>query len=181
MLDKINVARIIVGHVDTLRDFSSERRSVADIAFFFGAPLIVSGLGWYLHWGLYVDALNALLAAFAIFAALLLNLLLLIYTFSADRTHPVTLARVRGALVRELHDNIAFATLTSLAIVVVALVSVAELKIQDPVNPKHTGPVMTFVIIYLTGNFILTVLMVLKRIHVLLSRELEQPSIRKVS
>lgn len=181
MLDKIDVSRIIAGHVDTLRDFSSGRRSFADIAVFFGTPLVVAGLAWYLRWGLYVDALNAILAAFAIFAALLLNLLLLIYTFSTDRSHPGALAKVRGALVRELHDNIAFATLTSIAIVVATLISVAQLKIQDPINPRHTGRVMTFVIVYLTTNFILTVLMVLKRIHVLLSRELEQPSIRKVS
>ena len=85
-MNKINLLRIIVGHFDTLRDYSSDKRSWGDVVFFFGLPLLVAFLGLFWGWGLYVDALNALIAAFAIFAGLLLNLLILIYTFSTGST-----------------------------------------------------------------------------------------------
>lgn len=180
-MNKINVWRIIVGHFESLRDFGDPRVSLADVLFFFGVPLVVSAAGLLLGWRLYIDALNALLAAFAIFAGLLLNLLILIYTFSADSTHPSALARIRGLFVRELHNNISFSILLSIAIVVVALVAVAELKMQSAGTPESTGPVLTFLLVYLTSNFVLTLLMILKRIHTMLNRELETPAVRKIS
>ncbi len=107
-MTKINVARIVKGHLDSLRDFSTGKISRSDIVLFFGLPLITVAVGLWQHWRLYVDALNALLAAFAIFAGLLLNLLILIYTFSSESNHPTALAKTRGAVLRELHNNIAF-------------------------------------------------------------------------
>lgn len=175
-MNKINLLRIIVGHLDTLRNYSSGKRSWADVAFFFGLPLLVAFLGWFYGWGLYVDALNALIAAFAIFAGLLLNLLILIYTFSTGSTFPNALAKTKTRFVRELHDNIAFSVLVSILIVIAALVGVTQLKMKDPQNLAHTGPILTFIVIYLTANFVLTLLMILKRIHILLSTEIEQPS-----
>jgi hypothetical protein len=180
-MNKINLIRIVVSHFETLRDYSTGKRSWVDVIFFFGLPLLAALTGWYYGWGLYVDALNALLAAFAIFAGLLLNLLILIYTFSTGSVYPNALARTKTRFVRELHDNIAFSVLVSILIVIAALVGVAHLKMQDPQNPVHTGPLLTFIVIYLTANFVLTLLMILKRIHILLSTEIEQPSMRKAS
>jgi len=181
-MNKVNVLRIILGHLDTLRDYSTGKRSWTDVAFFFGLPLLVAFLGWFYGWGLYIDALNALIAAFAIFAGLLLNLLILIYTFSTGSVFPNALAKTKTRFVRELHDNIAFSVLVSILIVIAALVGVTQLKMKDPQNMAHTGPILTFVVIYLTANFVLTLLMILKRIHILLSTEIEQPSsMRKAS
>ena len=180
-MQKINVLNIIYLHVDTLRNYSTGKRSWSDMLTFFGIPLAVSIAGWYLRWGLYTEALNALLAAFAIFAGLLLNLLLLIYTFSSDTTHPAALSKIRATLVRQLHDNIAFAVLISTCIVVVALVAIAQLKIENPSNSPPTGRSVTFLLTYLTSNFVLTLLMVLRRIHTLLREKLDQPPMRKAS
>jgi hypothetical protein len=180
-MNKINILRIVAAHFDSFRDLSTGKRSVLDFIVFLGAPLAVGALGWYLDWKLYVDTLNAVLAAFVIFSGLLLNLLVLIYTFSADASHPTALARIRVTFVRELHDNIAFAVLVSVAITVVALIAMADLKMIKPEGPVSTGHVMTFLLVYLTINFVLTLLMILKRLHAMLSRELDKPSIRKVS
>src|SRR5438105_4011348 len=114
---KINVLPIIRGHLASLRDADTDRASTQDIALFFGVPLVIAGVGYLLKWRLYVDSLNALLAAFAIFAGLLLNLLLLIYTFSSDSVHPAALTRLRRTVVRQLHDNISFAILLSVSLV----------------------------------------------------------------
>jgi hypothetical protein len=180
-MNKINVFRIIKCHFETLRDHSTGKLSWADVAFFFLLPLAAALIGWHYGWGLYVDALNALIGAFTIFAGLLLNLLILIYTFSAATSHSNVLARTKTRFVKELHDNIAFSVLVSISIVIATLVGVAQLKMKDPQNPVHTGPILTFILIYLTANFVLTLLMILKRIHILLSIEIEQPSMRKAS
>lgn len=180
-LDKIDIRRIVTGHVASMRNFATDKLSVSDLALFFGMPLVAAAVAVYLGWGFYVDALNALLAAFAIFAGLLLNLLLLIYTFSTNASYPTTLAKTRSRFVKELHDNIAFAVLVSVLIVMAAFVGVAELKMKDPQNPGHTGSLLSFVLVFLTANFVLTLLMILKRIHVLLSNEIDKPSMRKVS
>ena len=180
-MSKINILRIISAHFDSLRDASTGKHSISDVILFFGAPLLAAAMGWYLGWGLYVDALNAVLAAFAIFAGLLLNLLLLIYTFSTDANHPVALAKLRLAFVRELHNNIAFAILVSIGIVVVAMVAIGDLKMVAPEQPAHTGRVITAILLYLIVNFVLTLLMILKRIHVMMGQELDKPKIRKVS
>jgi hypothetical protein len=67
-----------------------------------------------------------------------------------------------------------------MGIVVVTLVSIAGLKIKDPQNATaHTGPVSTVILVYLTSNFMLDVLMILKRIHALLSARLDQIPSRK--
>jgi hypothetical protein len=180
-MNKINVIRIVLAHFDTLRDYSSGKQSWGDVVFFFGLPLLAAFIGRYYGWGLYVESLNALIAAFAIFAGLLLNLLILIYTFSTASAYPNALTKIKTTFVRELHDNIAFSVLVSSLIVIAALVGVAQLKMKDPQNLAHTGPILTFVLIYLTGNFVLTLLMILKRIYVLLNTEIERPSMRKAS
>jgi hypothetical protein len=121
--------RIVTGHFNTLRDYSTGRTSAVDVGIFFVFPAIVSLVGWYFKWAFYIDSLNAVLAAFAIFAGLLLNLLILIYTFSADGIQANPLQKVRILGIKELHDNISFAVLVSMCIVVVTLVSIAALKI----------------------------------------------------
>lgn len=181
-MDKINVLSIIARHVDTLRDYSTGDRSWPDLGLFFGLPLILAGLGFYLRWGLAMDALNALLAAFAIFAGLLLNLLILVYTFSSDTPHPTALAKVRSTVIRELHDNIAYSVFISLIVVVLCLVAVARLDMSETHSVAvHTGRYLTAAFMYLTTNFVLTLLMILKRIHVMLRNKLDQVPMRKAS
>ena|SRR5579864_1004825 len=181
-MDKINIFPIILRHIDTLRDHETGRRSLSDVGLFFGLPLLVSSVGFYWKWGLSVDALNAVLASFAIFAGLLLNLLILVYTFSTETNHPNALARVRVSVIRQLHDNIAYSVLVSTTVVVFALVAVARIKMNDgATTPIRSGPYMTFALVYLTMNFVLTLLMILKRIHLMLRMKLDQPAMRKVS
>ena len=179
-MDKIDIVPIIVRHLDTLRDYSSHQRKLSDLAVFFGLPLVASGVALYLGWSLSVEALNALLASFAIFAGLLLNLLILVYTFSTDANNPSALSKVRAIVTRELHDNIAYSVLVSVMIVVIALIAIAVAKKGDP-GGGHTGRYISSALIYLTANFVLTLLMILKRIHTMLGEKLKQVSIRRAS
>lgn len=108
---KIDIRRIVIAQVRTLRDNSTQAYSAPDLALFFGLPVVLGIAGAYYGWKFDGDVLNALLAAFSIFAGLLLNLLILIYTLSSQTEQPAALAKTRMALIKELHDNIAYSIL----------------------------------------------------------------------
>jgi len=173
---KIDVTRIVVAQVRTMRDNASQRYSVSDLSLFFGLPALLAVAGSYYGWGFDADVLNALLAAFSIFAGLLLNLLILVYTLSSQVEHPAVLAKTRMAVVKELHDNIAYSILVSIVIVVTTMITVAYLKMhQRPAQAVFTGRWMSGVVIFLTLNFVLTLLMILKRIYTMLNQAIDKP------
>ncbi|MFZ0199533.1 MAG: hypothetical protein WB523_22735 [Candidatus Sulfotelmatobacter sp.] len=103
----------------------------------------------------------------------MLNLLLLVYTFSTQTVHPSALAKARTMLVRELHDNIAYSILVAIVLVVICMGATAYVKMFDP--PISTNRWVTATITFLTLNFVLTLLMILKRIYELLNAELAKP------
>lgn len=179
---KIDVSRILVAQVRTMRDNSTQRYSKPDLLVFFGIPFLLSILGPNYGWRFNADVLYALLEAFSIFGGLLLNLLILVYTLSSNTDHPSALATIRRTLIKELHDNIAYSILVSIIIVIVAIVATAHLKMHEvlPVV-SFTGHWMTGSVIFLTTNFFLTVLMILKRIYVILNQTLDKPFIKRVA
>ena len=174
-MSKINVLPIIARHFDTLRDHATGKRSKADIFIFFVVPLIASGAALYFRIALTSDALNAVLASFSIFAGLLLNLLLLVYTRAGEEVRIDVFAANIKRFVRQLSDNIEFAVLVSVFVVICCLIATATLK-SEPNNTPHAGVVMTAILVFLTSNFILTLLLVLKRIHAMLQEKLDRPS-----
>jgi hypothetical protein len=179
---KIDVTQILVAQVQTMRDYSTQKYSPGDIALFFGLPVLLGGIAPYFGWKFSVDVLNALLTAFSIFAGLLLNLLILIYTFASQTEHPTVLARTRTRMIRELHDNIAYSILISIVIVVETMITVAYLKMHEtPQAPAFTAWWITGSLIFLTLNFVLTLLMVLRRIYIMLNQTINKPYVHKQS
>jgi len=179
---KIDVTRIIAAQIRTMRDNSTQKYSRSDLLLFYGLPLVCSGIAPYYGWKFSADVLNALLTAFSIFAGLLLNLLILIYTFSSQTEHPSVLAKTRTSMIKELHDNIAYSILVSIVIVVVTMTTVAYLKMHEsPGISSFTDWWLTGLIIFLTLNFVLTLLMILKRIYIMLSQTIDRPFINRKS
>jgi hypothetical protein len=175
-MGKINIWAIIRRHFETLRDYSTKKSVVSDFLLFLGVPACIAATGFYFHWSLAVEALAAVIASFAIFAGLLFNLLILIYTLSNDE-QPKALARVRTDLMRELHDNIAYSVLVSIFIVSFALIATVVLKHGDaPSVPPWIQFILTAIINFLVGNFFLTLLMILKRIHTVLRNKIDKPN-----
>ena len=86
----------------------------------------------------------------------------------------------RTALIKELHDNIAYSILVSIVLVVVTMITVAYLKMHEkPPEAAFTGRWVTGVVIFLTMNFVLTLLMILKRIYIMLNQTINKPFISK--
>lgn len=79
MVQKISFEKIIVAHFATMRNNATNKPCIGDYFVFFGIPLIFSFLLWDSP-KFDKDAVNALITAASIFAGLLLNLLVLIFT-----------------------------------------------------------------------------------------------------
>lgn len=168
-MTKLNVWSIVVEHWDTLRSHDSGARSRGDLVAFAALPVVVGvGLG-LCDIRLESGAAEVFIAAFSIFAGLLLNLLLLTHTVlirhDADRDRPK-----RREFLRQVYRNVSYSVLTCL----VALVALVVLVLFDPYGrPALVLSSATFAIAL---HFLLTLLMVLKRVHAMLAAEFDGPA-----
>ena len=171
MLGKINVIGIVGAHLRTLREFPSNNLSRSDLFWFFGTPVIGTAILLFYH--IYVsDALvTALLAAYSIITGLLFNILVLIFDVLHKREHAPSRSpadeaneKVRTTLLREAFANISYCVLLGIVLSFLCIVGMVDnLIVRIP----------TSALIYIgSANFLLTLLMVLKRIHSLLSHEI---------
>jgi hypothetical protein len=169
---KINVTAIIRDHYATLVESGgqageSPRASAADYGLFLGLPVIGTGLLIFFCVRLSDTAVIAMITALSIFGGLLFNLLVLIAGL-ADRKEPATGAADPRPLLREVYANIAYALLVS-------LVTLIPLCVYAIVSGPTARLVATALAYALIGHFLLTLLMILKRMHALLTDALRRP------
>lgn len=185
MFGKINVLGIVRDHILTLTDNRTGKVYYPDILGFFIFPLLISILLIFLDFPLNDGIVNALITSFSIFAALLFNLLLLVYDIagkledSARATNGVNKteldkARIADRLsaLREVYINISFCILISSITVVILLTYFFKpntCKIFD-FDICLLQWIRVLVTYYLSIQFILSLFMILKRIYKLLSR-----------
>ncbi len=171
-IDKINVSDIIKAHFATLYNHATKKMSVWDVTLFILLPGIAAI--FLVCAGIYIteNAINVLITAFSIFAALLLNLLLLLFDIARKRQEGQN--GLKFDLIKEIYSNISFAILLSMAVVVLLLLG--ELKLQQVIHLSSlhqvSKNVANFIIYYLVIEFLLTMLMVLKRVNSLLAKEI---------
>lgn len=165
---KINVLRIISDHIATLKDYNNPRHSRSDIILFFITPFF-AGLVLVLFQVLLTkDLVGTLINVFAIFAGLLFNLLVLLYDAISkveQSSNSLASLKLRIDTLEQIFSNISFKIL-------LALVNVIILAISILFNGKEMNFVFSFLVFYLVILFTLSLLMVLKRIHKLLSDEI---------
>jgi hypothetical protein len=130
------------------------------------ASLIFSGIR------LSSESVVLLITALSIFAALLLNLLLMVHGLVRRYRDDGRFQEARR-LLRELYANLAYGVLVCI-VGIVPLVAFG-FGFGCTVNTIICGAVF-----FLVCNFLLTLLMILKRVHVLLSNEFKYPNPRGV-
>lgn len=166
MISKINVWKIIVDHISTLNDHKTKKILRSDILLFFVYPIVAAGLILWLCDSMRPSLVSVLSTSLSIFAALLFNLLLLVY--SAIRKDEQLNSKSRKEFLKEIYVNISFCILISVISIVLILV-----YSQIP-NNQIAQYTFSFLIYYFVIVFVLTLLMVLKRIHVLFSKEIDR-------
>lgn len=175
MIDKVDIRQIVVDHLRTLRAPGAERQSVEDLSVFYGVPLF-AGLLYLLFSGSpavgnKID--EVLVSSFSVFAALLLNIQVFLLGFQVptsqsaadtelgveDRALIEKKDDMRRTFYRELFSNISYAILLAMGIVVITLIA-----IFCQIDQSRIVKLIQFILIM---HFALTLLMVMKRVHVL--------------
>lgn len=159
MTSKIDVRIIITEHLATLRNNATGKTSFADVAVFFGIPAIAAGICTGFCVSLTLNAIGVLVGALSILAGLLINVLVLLYTVKEVGPSDDASKKQR-TLIKEVNANLLY----EITIAVAAIVALCVLPLFE--RPVSIG-VSAFVV-FLLGNFVLTLLMALKRIKVLL-------------
>ena len=157
-MSKVNVLPIVKEHLETLQDNRTKRTSLGDYLLFFCLPAASAVPLIWVNYGLSDGIRSVLVVAIAVsvFNVMLLpNVMLLAYDVGAANTR-------RQGFLREVYTNLAFAVLVG--IVTLVLVVITAFVPQNVVATALSGAVY-----YLSGVFLLTVLMVLKRIHAIFS------------
>jgi hypothetical protein len=183
LLGKINISSIVGDHVKTLVDFRTGKGSLNDLLLNVIAPVIVSLILVYTHVFLSDDIINILIAALSIFVGLLLNLLVLLFTiidkikeqlaqkFDKIDTEFIRSVFLKKKYLKEIYSNISFSILISLiSIILILFCSCSSIVIKTIFN---------FVSYYFLILFLITILMVLKRVNILLSKEFDSIKINQ--
>jgi hypothetical protein len=166
VFSKINVTALVVDHLNTLTGTEGKRLK-GDIAVFFAIPLVTAVALVYFKVTLSDNATGMIINALAIFAGLLLNLLVLVHglirKYKSD-----DLYKDARRLLRELYSNIAYGVLTC----ILGLIGVLTLGFITNVVVRS---VVTGLIFFVVFNFLLTMLMILKRVHLMLTHAFKYP------
>ena len=166
MLDKVNVTRIVTDHIATLKDYATQRYRPTDFVLFFGVPAILTGVLVYFYGTLQPHLTTIVATSLTVFAALLFNLLLIVYdAISKSTPDNSRSAQLKHSFLREVFSNISFAILLAILSIVAVLAFVFLAQVQIAAS------LLSGVTYFLVSLFLLTLLMLLKRVHVLISHE----------
>jgi hypothetical protein len=142
-----------------MRDSADGKVSWPDLFVMFVVPVTIGVASTVACFVIPDEHVGTLVSVFSIFAGLLLNVLVLIYSVS-DQLGQTADKGVRDRLLRESFANISYSIVVSL--LVVALLT-ALLFLGGLAQQIITGLIVAF-----AANFGLSLLMILKRLHVLL-------------
>lgn len=171
MIGKWNVFRIVGDQIDTLKPYQGERVSRLEVLLFFGPPSALSGLLSAFDIKISSELANMMITSLSIFSALLFNLLILVYDVvkkEGGRGRTSLLETLRRRLLGETFSNISFAILVSLGTLILL---VSLLLLPDCPESSLAASFITALVYFLLGLFVLDLLAVLKRVHILLSKE----------
>jgi amino acid transporter len=167
VFENINIWLIVRDHIETWKNYDTGRTSIEDILVFvvtpfLAAPFLVFGLNFRLD----APAINVLITSLSVFSALLFNLLLLIFDILRKESGEQKRSALRRQFLSYIYSNISFGILT--AVVSIAMLLLLFIKTNLPYFTEAVNLAVDFLVI----NFILTMLMIVKRVHILLRKEI---------
>lgn len=171
MTDKIDIRPLVRAHLNTFRSFESRRPAPGDYIVFLLVPLIAAIA--LVAFGVRVPSrsIGILVAALAVFAGLFFNLVILVADLAVrgEDQPPVRNRRLRikSQVLVELHANVSFAILVS----ILTLIVLGALALDGPFGGRRVFEGVAF---FLSIQFFLTLLMILKRMNALIGVEVQQ-------
>lgn len=184
-MSKINVFDIVKDHVSTFKNYETNEYRPWDFIAFFGLTFVVSMIIVFFQPSLGYGVPNALLTSASVFTALMLNLLVLIYNLmqktNVEKNKEDNPDDYSSQFIKEIYYNISFSILISMTTVIFLIIYSLNL-FKDGILINYgvinfninVTLLFTFIIYYLLSIFILTIFMILKRVHILLSEEFKE-------
>ena len=184
MSSKVNIKDIVYGHLGTLSKVDGGW-SWYDFLTFCFVPVAFSTASAIIGFSLNKDVSSLLVNFGAIFTALLLSVLVLVYDQESklddkyqrdiELNRPVdTFYNARKRLLDELYYNISFCILSSLVLIATCFAFSMADSFADPkatstsVSVILSKLVFTPISVFITLNLLLTIVMIVKRLHSLL-------------
>lgn len=167
MVKKIDFTKILLDNVRTFKNNVDDSWSVVDCLVFLVFPFVLAALIQFSKYTLHESFVTAIITAASIFAGLLLNLLVLIYTiFVSGNTgvhSGITPDRLRvwKKLIKQTFANVSFCILISIIIVALCLLFYLGWV-------PWLRDIVSFTLYFCCTTLILHLFMVLKRIHALI-------------
>ncbi|WP_336879610.1 hypothetical protein [Providencia rettgeri] len=184
MSSKINIFYLIKGHLNTLRSADNHRLSWSDIATFFIVPAAIAYLIVIIGLGINKDLISILVNFSAIITALLLSVLVLVYEQGNKLREKApkdksALDNAKEILLDAIYYNICYSILSgALLITLCFIISLTYSKIGFLFNSETLITALVCikkyiivpVIIFLFIHLLLNIIMIVKRMHVLLTK-----------
>lgn len=184
MSSKINIFYLIKGHLNTLRSADNHRISWGDIATFFIVPAVIAYLIVIIGLGINKDLISILVNFSAIITALLLSVLVLVYEQSNKLKDKLpenrsALDAAKEKLLDDIYYNICYSILSgALLIAFCFIISLSYSRIGFLFDSETVINALLFIkkyliipfIIFLFIHLLLNIIMIVKRMHVLLTK-----------
>ncbi|HHL71361.1 MAG TPA: hypothetical protein ENJ29_02520 [Bacteroidetes bacterium] len=167
LFNKINFLGICKDHFATFVVGDQNKRDYHSLFLMFGTPAILAVAGACFGITITERIASMLITSFSIFIGLLLNMLVIIFTlmrWESGKQMPAQ-NKLKAELLKELYSNLSFTILTSVFIVII-LFSVF-------LGESIFLTIFSGIAFFMIGVFFFSLLMILKRIHIMLSREFD--------
>ncbi|WP_349921036.1 hypothetical protein [Aeromonas veronii] len=181
MSSKINICCVISEHYDSLRDPVSGKYSFPDMITFVVIPFMIAALSFYSDIKLTNELVGLLVNFGSIITALLLSVLVLVYDQRNKIDDKVlsekssnTLLLLKQTVLSQLFSNICYATIISVSLVATCFLEqmirpvAIDIASGAFVRIIH-GWILSPLVFFLIAHVILTLLMIIKRMHTLLT------------
>lgn len=160
MISKINVADVIFRHLSTLRNERTKKIDRLDIVLFYAVPAIGSVVFFCLKVSIKYDAIAIFVTSFSIFTGFLINILIFMHGMTNSSTQTPK-DKDKAWLFESAFYNISYAILVSI-MTIILLILMAFME-----HASTVYEISSFIFIFLLANFLLTLVMILKRVHVI--------------
>lgn len=160
MAYKIDVRIILKDHFKTLVNAKTNKPDFRDYFFFLILPSLMSFILVYNCLFIKNEFVSSIIGGLSIYVGLSLNFIVLLFELSAKEAFK---EKEKRAVIKETVANISVSVFFSILIIMFSLLS----------NFKPISVFSNFFTYFLIIEFIITLLMILKRIYILLSEQLE--------
>lgn len=157
---KVNIKEILKSHFSTLQNDNSKKSEFDDYFTFLILPLIISTVLLYFKISLRDSAVNIIITTLSILVGLLFNVIVLIF----DIIKRDASQKIKNTVLKQLLANISFTILLSIVTILFTLTTYLDVEIIKNIT--------TWIVYFLLTNFLLTVLMILKRMYKLFENEI---------